>query len=117
MAARYGPWIAIAGGGVAWTVHLFAGYFLVALGCPRSWPVSAIFAAVTLVTAGMSVGLGVMGVRGWRRAAATADEDGEARRLIFAAATLLAGLFTLAILLGGVTALSLPPCRDVGIGG
>ena len=115
MIARYGPWLAIAGGGTAWTVHLFAGYFLVSLGCPRSWPLGAPLALVTVLTAGVSIAVGVSSVRGWRRA--PASDGAAARGLLFAAAALLAGLFTLAILLGSLAALMLGPCTGVAIGG
>jgi hypothetical protein len=115
MPARYGPWIALGGGGVAWTVHLFAGYFLVALGCPRSWPLSWMLGVVMVLTAGISLAIGVMSVRGWRRAPAS-DDDG-ATALLYGAAAMLAGLFTVAILLGSITALILSPCHSVAIGG
>jgi hypothetical protein len=115
MPSRSGPWLAIGGGGIAWTVHLFAGYVLVALGCPRAWPLGSMLAAATVLTAGMSLAIGVMSVRRWRRVPVNVDDDAAA--LLYGAGAMLAGLFTVAILLGGVAALILPPCRGVAIGG
>jgi hypothetical protein len=43
--------------------------------------------------------------------------DDDAAALLYGAGAMLAGLFTVAILLGGVAALILPPCRGVAIGG
>jgi hypothetical protein len=115
MRGRGAPWLALGGGGIAWTVHLLAAYFLIALGCPRAWPLGWLIAVVTLLAAGVSLTTGVLSVRGWRRR--TASGDGGATPLLYGAAALLAGLFTLAILLGGVTTLILPPCQGVAIGG
>jgi hypothetical protein len=114
MTARAGPWIAITGGGIAWAAHLFTGYFLVALGCPRSWPVDVMLAVVTVTTASVALGIGVAGVRGWR--GAKRHDGPDARTLMFAAGALLAGLFALGIVLGGVAALILSPCRGAAIG-
>ena len=116
MRARSAPWLALGGGGIAWTVHLLAGYFVVALGCSRGWPLGRLIAILTVVAAGASLATGVLSLRGWRRPAASA-EDGGARALLYRAAAFLAALFTLAILLGGATTLILRPCQGVAIGG
>lgn len=117
MVARYGPWLALVGGGIAWTVHLSAGYFLVSVGCPRSWPLGWTLAVVTVLAAGASLAVGMTSLRGWRRAPEADRDDPTTRRLFFAAGALLAGLFTVAILLGGLAAVILSPCRGVAIGG
>jgi hypothetical protein len=115
MSARYGPWIAIASGGLAWAVHLFAGYFLVALGCPRGWPLNAVLTLVTLVTGMTSLGVGLIsGDRWWRARAGGADG---AAALLYGTAALLGGLFTLAIVLSGIAALIVSACHDAAIGG
>ena len=115
MRGQSAPWLALGGGGIAWTAHLLGGYFLVALGCPRAWPLGSLIAVLTVLTAAVSLAIGLLSLRGRRRAPASAD--GGATTLFYGAAALLAGLFTLAILLGGMTALILPPCRGMAIGG
>jgi hypothetical protein len=115
MTGRSAPWLAVGGAGVAWTVHLFAGYFLVALGCPRAWAVGWMIALVTALTAGVSLATAVMSVRGWRRG--RRRDDAGAATLLYGAGALLAGLFTVAIVLGGMAAVILSPCQSVGIGG
>ena len=112
MSSRSAPWLALGGGGLAWSAHLFAGYFLVALGCPRAWPLGWLIAAVTLVAAAVSLTTGVLSLIGRRRAPARG-----AAALLYGAAALLAGIFTVAILLGGMTSLILPPCQGMAIGG
>jgi hypothetical protein len=116
MSARYRPWIAIGGGGAAWAVHLFAGYFLVALGCPREWPLGGMLTVVTVLAAGVALAIGMLSARGWWRAPARDGDDDGASALLYGAAAMLAGLFTVAILLGGITALMVSPCRSVAIG-
>ena len=112
---RHAPWLAITGGGLAWTAHLFAGYFVVALGCPRSWPVGSLLGVITVAAAAAALGSGFVSARRWQQ---TKRHDGfHTRALMFAAGTLLAGLFTLGIVLGGLSALILSPCRGVAIGG
>ncbi|HEY7516862.1 MAG TPA: hypothetical protein VIE36_01105 [Methylomirabilota bacterium] len=113
MAARTAPWLALGGGGLAWSAHLLTGYFLVALGCPRTWPLDWLIAAVTLIAAAVALATGVLSLIGWRRAPAR----GDATAILYGAGVLLAGLFTIAILLGGTTALILPACQGVAIGG
>lgn len=115
MSARHGPWLAIAGGGAAWAVHLFAGYFLVAVGCPRSWPLGWMLIAVTGLTAALALAIGVISADRWWRA--RAYDDGQGATLLYGTAALLGGLFTVAIVLGGVATLMLSACRDVAIGG
>lgn len=115
MRSQRAPWLALGGGGIVWTVHLLTAYFLVALGCPRAWPLGWLIAVLTFLAAGVSLATGVLSVRGWRRR--PASEDNGATPLLYGAAALLAGLFTLAILLGGMTMLILPPCQGVAIGG
>jgi hypothetical protein len=114
MTARSGPWIALASGGVAWAIHLLAGYFLVALGCPRAWPLGGLLVVVTLVTGAISLAVGLISGDRWWSARASGDEGSAA--MLYATAALLGGLFTLAIVLGGITAVILPACRDAAIG-
>jgi hypothetical protein len=116
MTARHGAWIALTGSGVAWSAHLFAGYFLVALGCPRGWPLGSMLAGATAVAAAAALGIGVGAARAWRRSGPAPNDD-HVTRLLFGAAALLAGLFTLAIVVSASTALVLSPCRAVAIGG
>lgn len=107
---------AVAGGGAAWMLHLFAGYFLVAIGCSRSWSaLGATLAAVTTLCAAGSLGVTI---GAWRRRRRTrrASDDGDASRLLLSIATLLGVLFALMILLGGLTVAALPPCQ-AGIAG
>ena len=115
MMERHGLWLAITGGGLAWTAHLFSAYFVVALGCPRSWPVGALLAVMTVAAAAVALGGGLVSARRWRRA--RTHDALEAPALMLAAGALLAGLFTLGIVLGGVGAIILSPCRGVAIGG
>jgi hypothetical protein len=110
------PLLVLVGGGVAWTLHLFAGYFLVSVGCPRAWPALGWWiAAATALTATAAIGVGVSGLRAWRRSRpGENDADAEeARRLVFAVGGLLAALFTVAILLAGLAAVVLPPCQSM----
>jgi hypothetical protein len=115
MTARSGPWVAIASGGLAWAIHLLAGYFLIALGCPRQWPLDRMLVALTLVTAAVSLAVGlVSGDRWWRE---RAHGGNGSAGLLYGTAALLGGFFTVAIVLGGIAALIVPSCRDAAIGG
>jgi hypothetical protein len=108
--------LALVGGGAAWILHLCAAYVLVALGCPRGWPgLGWLLAALTLACASAALGVGLVAVR--RRRQARADDTAEVRRLLLGVGALLAGLFALAIVGGGMAALVLPPCQGVAIGG
>lgn len=106
--------LALLGGGSTWLVHLGGAYTLVAVGCARGWPALGWqFAGLTLLCAGAAVAVGVLAVRRRRRLRA----DDEARRLLLGVGALLAGLFTLLVIGGGVAAVVLPPCRGLAIGG
>ena len=113
--SHQGPWFAITGGGIAWLAHLCAGYFVVALGCSRSWSVGPVLAFLTVVMAAVALGSGIASVRGWRRAKHHVGL--EARALMFAAGALLAGIFGFGIVLGGAAILIVSPCRGIAVGG
>jgi hypothetical protein len=109
--------VAVAGSGTAWIVHFGAAYVVVALGCPRGWPALGwLLAALTVVCASAALAVGVFAFRR-RRRAARGNAAGEAQRLLFAVGILLAALFALAVVAGGVAVVALPPCQPVAIGG
>jgi hypothetical protein len=106
--------LALTGGGTAWLVHLGGAYVLVALGCPRGWPALGWqLAGLTVMCATVAVAIGVLSVRRRR----PLPHNAEAPRLLLGVGALLAGLFALLVLGGGLAAVVLPPCRGVGIGG
>jgi heme/copper-type cytochrome/quinol oxidase subunit 3 len=106
-------WV-VAGGGAAWALHLFAGYFLVSLGCARGWP--ALGALLGGLTAACAAGALAVTVGAWRRRRRTHRADDEAVRLLLAVAAVLGVLFAIMIVLGGLTAAALPPCQ-AAVGG
>lgn len=108
--------LALVGGGTAWVLHLFIGYFVVALGCPRGWPaIGATLVVVTALCVAVAVGVGAVAWRGRDRARRLPD-DGETLRLLLSVAVSLATLFALMIILGGLTVVTLSPCQ-AGVGG
>jgi heme/copper-type cytochrome/quinol oxidase subunit 3 len=103
-------WVVV-GGGSAWAVHLFAGYFLVSLGCARHWPaLGAALGGVTVLCATGTVALTV-GAWRWRRHTRGPANETETPRLLLTVAILLGLLFTIMIVLGGLTVAVLPPCQ------
>ena len=99
--------LALTGAGGAWALHLFAGYFLVSLGCARGWPaLTPMLAVVTGVCAAgaVAVALTAWSARGKRGAS-------EASRLLLGAAGSLGLLFAIMIVLGGLAVAALPPCQ------
>ena len=108
--------LALAGGGTVWTAHLLAGYFLVALGCPRGWPaLSGILSAVTAVCTASALAVAIVALRARRRARRT-GETGEAAHMLLSVSSLLAALFAAMVVLGGLAVTALPPCQTA-IGG
>jgi len=108
--------LALAGGGTAWMLHLFAGYFLVSLGCPRGWPALGwTLITVTGVCAASALAVAVVAWRE-RRRADPGREDGGTSRLLLSVAALLATLFAIMIVLGGLAVAALPPCQ-AAVGG
>jgi hypothetical protein len=106
--------LVLAGGGTAWMLHLLTGYFLVSLGCPRGWPLGWTLITVTGVCAASALAVAVVALRRRRRADAGL-EDGETSRLLSSVAALLATLFAIMIVFGGLAVAALPPCqRAVG---
>jgi hypothetical protein len=104
---------ALAGGGAAWALHLFAAYFVVAIGCARGWPAPGwLLAGITVIFAAAAASVAVVARRARRRARG-ADDSAEARRLLHTVGMLLGGLFAVMILVGGLTALALPPCQSL----
>jgi small-conductance mechanosensitive channel len=80
LSAPKGRWLvlALAGGPVAWTVHLLAGYVIVALWCAEGWAgVGMAIGVLTLLCAAGAVGAGVLSFRLWRRAQAGLLSDEE----------------------------------------
>jgi hypothetical protein len=112
--------LALTGGGAAWIIHLGAAYTLIALGCPRRWPALGLqLSALTLACAMAAVATGVVALRRRRhlRDSANPGPGAETRRLLLGVGGVLAGLFALLVISGGVTALAWPPCHGVAIGG
>jgi hypothetical protein len=108
--------LVLAGGGTAWMLHLLTGYFLVSLGCPRGWPaLSWTLITVTGVCTASALAVAVVALRARRRADAGL-EDGETSRLLSSVAALLATLFAIMIVLGGLAVAALPPCQEA-VGG
>ena len=103
--------LTLAGGGTAWALHLFAGYFFVALGCPRQW--RGLGGTLAIVTTVCAAGALAVTLAAWRARARmpSAAADGDAFRLLLGVAVLLGALFTIMIVLGGLTAAALPSCQ------
>jgi hypothetical protein len=102
--------------GTAWTLHLFAAYFVVALGCPRAWPgLGWLLAGATGLFAVIAAGTGAGALRMRRRAGRSGAADVATLRLVLGVAALLAGLFTVGIVLGGTAAALVPVCQDPGV--
>jgi hypothetical protein len=119
--------IALTGSAVAWTIHLLAGYVLLATYCSAGWSGGGVaIAALTVVCAAAAAATGVLSLRIYRRAQEglrVDDEPGgpeawDARlgergaRAVFLGVVgmFLAGIFTLAIVLQGLPALFAPFC-------
>ena len=104
------PLVALASGGTVWMLHLLASYFLVALGCPRRWPaLGGMLVAATVVAV---AGALVVAAVAWReRRRLRSGEGHETSRLLLGVAALLAALFAIMTVLGGLTMVAQPPCQ------
>jgi len=112
--------LALTGSGTAWLIHLSAAYTLIALGCPRGWPAlgwQLTGLTVACATATAAIGVAALRRRRHLRDRMHLDPGADARRLLLGVAGLLAGLFTLLVVGGGVAALAWPPCHGAAIGG
>lgn len=110
------------GGPLAWAVHLGVCYVLVALGCTTAHVGAARVGIVvaTLLLAAMSLAAAWTSLRRWRGVArgrhwseAMSDPQGHGG-LLWLAGVVLGLVFTLAIVLGGTSALVLPLCTPGG---
>src|SRR5262245_18489715 len=107
--------LALVGGGAVWTIHLFASYFLAAIGCPRGWAALGwLVGILTAVCAAAAVAVALAGRRRMRRARPARDgEATEAQRLLLTVGIVLGALFAIMIVAGGVAAVALSPCPTI----
>ena len=94
------------GAPLAWAAHLAVSYFLVALGCTTAWSGSR--AAIIVATIVFGVVAAAAGWLGWQ---ARAQDPSGIREFLGHGGAALAALFTLAILLAGISPLFLPLCE------
>lgn len=119
--------LALLGAPVAWTLHLFVGYTLVAFGCATAWSgTDAAIVVLTVACATAAVAAGLLGLRLWRQAQAHRlsdeepgdDEPWDARlgergartNFLAIAGVMLAIVFTYAIVIEGLPPLFAPTC-------
>jgi hypothetical protein len=119
--------VALTGSALAWTVHLLAGYVVVAAWCSAGWTGGALAIGVlTLVCAAASAATGIYALRIYRRAQkglrvdeepggpepwdARMGERGARGVFLGVVAMFMAAIFTLAIVLQGLPALFAPFC-------
>lgn len=112
-------WIGLFAAPLAWTVQLVAGfgYTVGACGAVRDWGGSLATWEIAITAAAAAVALGGQwaAVLAWRatRGASDSDRPPAGRIHFFAAAALLSNtIFLIVILLGGITAVHLAPCRQ-----
>ena len=112
-------WIVLFAAPLAWTVQLVAGfgYTVGACGAVRGWggSLSTWEIAVTAAAAAVALGGQAAAVLAWRATRGTGDSDRPpaGRIHFFASAALLSNtIFLVVILLGGITAVHLAPCRQ-----
>lgn len=107
---------AFLGAPVAWALHLFVSYAMVAYACATGWgSLHLALGVATLVLALAAAAAGALAWRAWRRTPAErAPESPEApgswRDLLMPVGVLLAALFTLAIVLAGIAPIFVPAC-------
>jgi hypothetical protein len=107
--------IAFLGAPLIWALHLAASYFLVALDCGTNWNGAETVVVLVTILAGLAAaGTGVFAWRHWKRARGSRggpvfDTDHVREFLAFSGA-LLAALFTVAIILSGISPFFLPMC-------
>jgi hypothetical protein len=97
------------GAPVVWALHLGLSYFLVALGCTTGW--SGARPAILIATGLCAAAAAAAGWLGWR--GRQRDATG-IREFLGVGGAALAGLFTLAIVVAGVSPLFLPLCGFQG---
>jgi|SRR5690606_30086028 hypothetical protein len=110
--------IAVFGGPIAWSLHLLASYFLVALFCATGWPGLGVgLAAATALAAAAAAGSGLVAWRAWREHvdgqpwdSALSDPHGRATGFLLVIGMIAAGLFLLIILLAGLPPIFLSGC-------
>jgi hypothetical protein len=117
---RGGVWgllLGMLGAPVAWVLHLLASYFLVALACTTGWSgLQPALIVTTIVFAVAAAGAGVLSYRRWRegsRAQAVLEAlmaPGGTAGFFWIMGIVLSGIFTLTILLAGMTPLFVSPC-------
>jgi hypothetical protein len=77
-AARFPLLVALFGGAVAWTLHLFASYLAVAVWCSTAWRGLAVAIAVlTVLSAVAALASAVLAFRLWRRGQGALLSDAE----------------------------------------
>jgi hypothetical protein len=125
-AARVTLWAVLGatlGGPLAWAAHLGLCYVLVAAGCTtgREGAARAGILVATLLLAGAALAAAAASLRRWRAVArgrdwseALNDPHGHGV-LLWLAGVVLGVIFTLAIMLGGVSPLVLPLCTPGGV--
>jgi hypothetical protein len=112
-------WIGLLAAPLAWTVQLVVGfgYTVGACGGARGWGGSLSTSEIAITAAAAAVALGgqAAAVLAWRatRGASGSGSPPAGRIHFFAAAALLSNtIFLIVILLGGITAVHLAPCRQ-----
>jgi hypothetical protein len=108
---------AFLGAPLAWITHLLASYFVVALACEIGWEGgSEAVLGLTVVFAAAAVAVGLRAYRQWRTLEAERSPGlllgGQgARDLLLSGGVALAALFTVAIVLQGISPLLAPLCE------
>lgn len=109
--------LALVGGPLAWTLHLGLCYLVVALACTTSWTGGPLVIAILTVVLGAAcAATGWFALRNWRRVQHTSswehavDEAGGHEGLMFLVGMMLAALFTLLILMSGISPFLVPMC-------
>lgn len=109
--------LALLGGAVAWTLHLGACYFVVALACTTGWNGGTLTITIlTLLLGGLGTGSGVFALKHWRRVQEAPswehalNEAGGHEGLMFLVGILLSVVFVFLILLNGITPFMVPEC-------
>ena len=108
----------VLGAPVAWTLHLFASYLILTIGCRTGWAgTTPAILVVTILFAAAAFASGVLAFRRWQR---TSGEDRDwrmaiseprTRDLLWMLGILAAALFGVTILLAGLPPLLVPLCQ------
>lgn len=103
---------ALLGGALAWTLHLFASYAVVAVGCLHGWSgARPTLAAVTFAALGLALSAGIVAVRSGSDDRLLGPETGAAtERFTLGLGVRLSALFGFLILLGGLVPFLAPLC-------